>query len=69
MMLLIAPVMTLVSDLFGCAEATIVVAEVEMEAGMKWSGTKWSVVEDTLRFGAGGVGGKDKLIEDMTYCW
>jgi hypothetical protein len=46
-----------------------VVAEVEMEAGMKWSSMKWSVVENTSHFGAGGVGSKDKLIEDMTYCW
>jgi hypothetical protein len=46
-----------------------VVAEVEMEAGMKWSSMKWSVVENAVCFGAGGVGSEDKLIEDMTYCW
>ena len=45
-----------------------VVAEVEVEAGLQWSGMKWRVVENTSWFGARGVGGKDKLVECMTYC-
>ena len=45
-----------------------VVAEVEVEACLQWSGTKWRVVENTSWFGARGVGSKDKLVECMTYC-
>ena len=44
------------------------VAEVEVEAGLQWSGTKWRVVKNTSQFGARGVGSKDKLVEYMTYC-
>jgi hypothetical protein len=48
-----------------CRSSIDVVAEVEMEAGMKWSSMKWSAVKNTSHFSAGGIGSKDKLIEDM----
>ncbi len=43
-----------------------VVAVVEMETGMQWSGMKWRVVQDGAGSLAGGVGLEDELVEDMT---